>query len=157
MKRNIQFIVLVLAALCLNTEEAFAQNRSYSGDIGIEPVRLEQSGDFLYIDMNFILKDVKVRTAHGVDFIPQLVAPANTYNLPKVSVKGKDEYLAYERRLSLMSPKEKRKHVAPYLVKKSNKRTMIRYVTGMYYRTNPGWPMRNLMCSVMNVAVGKVH
>lgn len=50
MKRNIQFIVLVLAALCLNTEEAFAQNRSYSGDIGIEPVRLEQSGDFLYID-----------------------------------------------------------------------------------------------------------
>ena len=34
MKRNIQFIVLVLAALCLNTEEAFAQNRSYSGDIG---------------------------------------------------------------------------------------------------------------------------
>ena len=129
LKRNIQFIVLVLAALCLNTEEAFAQNRSYSGDIGIEPVRLEQSGDFLYIDMNFILKDVKVRTAHGVDFIPQLVAPANTYNLPKVSVKGKDEYLAYERRLSLMSPKEKRKHVAPYLVKKSNKRTndTIRY------------------------------
>ena len=129
MKRNIQFIVLVLAALCLNTEEAFSQNRSYSGDIGIEPVRLEQSGDFLYIDMNFILKDVKVRTAHGVDFIPQLVAPANTYNLPKVSVKGKDEYLAYERRLSLMSPKEKRKHVAPYLVKKSNKRTndTIRY------------------------------
>ena len=129
MKRNIQFVVLVLAALCLNTDEAFAQNRSYSGDIGIEPVRLEQSGDFLYIDMNFILKDVKVRTAHGVDFIPQLVAPANTYNLPKVSVKGKDEYLAYERRLSLMSPKEKRKHVAPYLVKKSNKRTndTIRY------------------------------
>ena len=129
MKRNIQFIVLVLAALCLNTEDAFAQNRSYSGDIGIEPVRLEQSGDFLYIDMNFILKDVKVRTAHGVDFIPQLVAPANTYNLQKVSVKGKDEYLAYERRLSLMSAKEKRKHVAPYLVKKSNKRTndTIRY------------------------------
>lgn len=129
MKRNIQFIVLVLAALCLNTEDVFAQNRYYSGDIGIEPVRLEQSGDFLYIDMNFILKDVKVRTAHGVDFIPQLVAPANTYNLPKVSVKGKDEYLAYERRLSLMSAKEKRKHVAPYLVKKSNKRTndTIRY------------------------------
>lgn len=129
MKRNIQFIVLVLAALCLNTEDAFAQNRSYSGDIGIEPVRLEQSGDFLYIDMNFILKDVKVRTAHGVDFIPQLVAPANTYNLPKVSVKGKDEYLAYERRLSLMSAKEKRKYVTPYLVKKVNKRTndTIRY------------------------------
>ena len=129
MKRNIQFIVLVLAALCLNIEDAFAQKRSYGGDIGIEPVRLEQSGDFLYIDMNFILKDVKVRTAHGVDFIPQLVAPTNTYNLPKVSVKGKDEYLAYERRLSLMSAKEKRKHVAPYLVKKVNKRTndTIRY------------------------------
>ena len=117
MKRNIQFIVLVLAALCLNTEDAFAQNRSYSGDIGIEPVRLEQSGDFLYIDMNFILKDVKVRTAHGVDFIPQLVAPANTYNLPKVSVKGKDEYLAYEFERN------------PHLNKKSNKRTndTIRY------------------------------
>lgn len=89
MKRNIQFIVLVLAALCLNTEEAFAQNRSYSGDIGIEPVRLEQSGDFLYIDMNFILKDVKVRTAHGVDFIPQLVAPAIHIIFQKYRLKEK--------------------------------------------------------------------
>lgn len=75
MKRNIQFIVLVLAALCLNTEDAFAQNRSYSGDIGIEPVRLEQSGDFLYIDVNFILKDVESKDGTWGRFYSSIGCP----------------------------------------------------------------------------------
>ena len=129
MKRNIQFIVLVLTFLCLNIENVLAQDRSYAGDITVEPVRLEQSGDFLCIDIDFILKNVKVKIARGVDFIPRLVAPDNTYDLPKVSVKGKDEYLAYERRLALMSTKEKNRYVKPYLVKKGNRRIndTIRY------------------------------
>ena len=44
MKRNMQFIILVLTALCLNLNGVMAQERSYEGTITIEPVRLEQLG-----------------------------------------------------------------------------------------------------------------
>lgn len=129
MKRNIQFIVLVLIVLCRNIDSVVAQTRSYDGVITVAPVQLEQRGKSVYIDIDFILNDVKVKTAHGVDFIPQLVAPTRTYNLPKVSIKGHDEYLAYERWLSLMSAKEKSSYEKPYVVEKGNKRRndTIRY------------------------------
>jgi len=45
MKINMQFIALAL--LFLNVNGASAQDRSYEGTIRIEPVRLEQSGEFL--------------------------------------------------------------------------------------------------------------
>ena len=48
-----------------------------------------------------------MKSARGMDFIPRLVTPGRTQNLPKVSIKGRDEYLAYERELALMSAKEK--------------------------------------------------
>lgn len=47
MKINMQFIALALALLFLNVNGASAQDRSYEGTIRIEPVRLEQSGEFL--------------------------------------------------------------------------------------------------------------
>lgn len=122
MKRNIQFIVCVLAVLCQNINPAAAQTRSYDGTITVTPVQLEQRGKVVHIDIDFILDDVKVKSAHGVDFIPQLVAPARTLNLPKVSIKGHNEYLAYERWLSLMSAKEKDSYEQPYVVEKGNKR-----------------------------------
>ena len=50
MKRNIQFILFAFFALCLS--QAAAQKRPYSGTINIEPVRFEQHGDFLHIEMN---------------------------------------------------------------------------------------------------------
>ncbi|MDC2685894.1 DUF3868 domain-containing protein, partial [Bacteroides ovatus] len=40
---------------------------------------------------------------------------------PKVSIKGRDEYLAYERELALMSAKEKRNYEKPYIVEKAGK------------------------------------
>ena len=88
MNRSIQFIVCVLAILCQNINSAVAQTRSYDGVISVVPVQLEQRGKSVYINIDFVLEDVKVKSAHGVDFIPQLVAPAYTYNLPKVSIKG---------------------------------------------------------------------
>ena len=71
MKINMQFIALAL--LFLNVNGASAQDRSYEGTISIEPVRLEQSGEFLHIDLDVIMDDVKVKSARGVDFIPQLI------------------------------------------------------------------------------------
>ena len=57
---------------------ATAQTRSYDGTITVKPIQLEQKGDFLHIDIDFDLKDVKVKSTRGVDFIPQLVAPERT-------------------------------------------------------------------------------
>lgn len=129
MNRSIQFIVCVLAILCQNINPAVAQTRSYDGVISVVPVQLEQRGKSVYINIDFVLEDVKVKSAHGVDFIPQLVAPAHTYNLPKVSIKGHNEYLAYERWLSLMSAKEKDSYEKPYVVEKGSKKRndTIRY------------------------------
>ena len=76
MNRSIQFIVCVLAILCQNINSAVAQTRSYDGVISVVPVQLEQRGKSVYINIDFVLEDVKVKSAHGVDFIPQLVAPS---------------------------------------------------------------------------------
>ncbi len=129
MNGSIQFIVCVLAILCQNINSAVAQTRSYDGVISVVPVQLEQRGKSVYINIDFVLEDVKVKSAHGVDFIPQLVAPAHTYNLPKVSIKGHNEYLAYERWLLLMSAKEKDSYEKPYVVEKGSKKRndTIRY------------------------------
>ena len=64
MKRNMSFIVLVLVVLCLNTNRAIAQDRSYEGTITIVPVRLEQLGETVHIDFDILMKDVKVKSAH---------------------------------------------------------------------------------------------
>ena len=116
------FIVLVLVVLCLNTNRAIAQDRSYEGTITIVPVRLEQLGETVHIDFDILMKDVKVKSAHGVDLIPQLVSPTTTYELPRVSIKGKNEYLVHERRLAVMSAKAKRNYKAPYLIEKNQKK-----------------------------------
>lgn len=122
MKKNIQIIICALIVGCQTIETVVAQSRSYEGTITVLPVQLEQRGDSLYIDIDFILNDVKVKSARGVDFIPQLVSPVHSRNLPQLSIKGRDEYLAYERWLSVMSTKEKQNYVKPYAVEKGNKK-----------------------------------
>lgn len=59
MKRNIQIIICVLVFAGLNSFQAKAQSRSYEGNITVNPVRLEQLGDSLYIDMDIVLSGVK--------------------------------------------------------------------------------------------------
>lgn len=111
MKKNIQIIICTLIVWCQTIEMVVAQSRSYEGTITVLPVQLEQRGDFLYINIDFILNDVKVKSARGVDFIPQLTSPVHSLNLPELSIKGRDEYLAYERWISVMSTKEKQNYV----------------------------------------------
>ena len=119
--RKIDFLVCMLVVCSLNINTAMAQSRSYEGGITVNPVRLEQKGDFIHVDIDFVLNNVKVKSARGMDFIPRLVTPGYTQNLPKVSIKGRDEYLAYERELALMSAKEKRNYEKPYIVEKAGK------------------------------------
>ena len=106
MKRNMQFIALALTFLFLNVNGVLAQDRSYDGTIRIKPVRLEQLGEFIHVDLDVVLEDVKVKSARGVDLIPQLVSSTTTYDLPRVSIKGRNEYLVYERRLAVMEREE---------------------------------------------------
>ena len=121
MIRNIGFLVCMLVVCSLNINTAMAQSRSYEGGITVNPVRLEQKGDFIHVDIDFVLNNVKVKSARGMDLIPRLVTSGRTLNLPKVSIKGRDEYLAYERELALMSAKEKRSYEKPYIVEKAGK------------------------------------
>ena len=121
MIRNIGFLVCMLVVCSLNINTAMAQSRSYEGGITVNPVRLEQKGDFIHVDIDFVLNNVKVKSARGMDLIPRLVTSGRTLNLPKVSIKGRDEHLAYERGLALMSAKEKRSYEKPYIVEKAGK------------------------------------
>lgn len=123
MKRNIQFIICLLFFVSLNVLQTKAQSRSYEGDVAVNPVRLEQSGDSLYIDMDIVLNGVKVKSTREVNLIPQLVSSEKTYTLPEVTMKGKDEYKVYERSLSLMNAKERAAYKPPYTVEKVSKVT----------------------------------
>lgn len=129
MKRNIQFIICLLAFVGLNSFQAKAQSRSYEGSIAVNPVRLEQQGDSLYIDMDIVLDGVKVKSTREVNLIPQLVSSGQTRTLPEVTMKGKDEYKVYERTLSLMKAEERAAYKQPYTVEKVSKVTdkTIRY------------------------------
>ena len=133
MKRNIQFIICLLAFVGLNSFQAKAQSRSYEGSIAVNPVRLEQQGDSLYIDMDIVLDGVKVKSTREVNLIPQLVSSGQTRTLPEVTMKGKDEYKVYERTLSLMNAEVRAAYKQPYTVEKVSKATdktiRYRYIT----------------------------
>ena len=75
--RNIGFLVCMLVVCSLNINTAMAQSRSYEGGITVNPVRLEQKGDFIHVDIDFVLNNVKVKSARGMDFIPRLVTPGS--------------------------------------------------------------------------------
>lgn len=61
--RNIGFLVCMLVVCSLNINTAMAQSRSYEGGITVNPVRLEQKGDFIHVDIDFVLNNVKVKSA----------------------------------------------------------------------------------------------
>lgn len=122
MKSNILYIIAALIILGGVSLPSRAQSRFYDGNITIEPLRLEQRGEMLHVELNIILNNVKVKSAHGLDLIPQLVSSTQTMNLPRVAIKGKNEYLAYERTLALMNEKQKAAYDLPYIVEKDYKR-----------------------------------
>ena len=132
MKRNIQFILFVFFALCLS--QAAAQKRPYSGTINIEPVRFEQHGDFLHIEMNFITDGMKVKSVRSVNFTPRLISSSDTCNLPEVSFKGRNEFLAYERTLAI-SAKKSTDLKKPYAVQRGYgiRNDTLRYLCAIPY------------------------
>ena len=118
----LRYMACVLMALLLGTLNSMAQSRpSYVGTISVKPVRVLQAGEMLYVEMDIILDQVKVKSAGAVDIIPRLVASSDTLELPKVSLKGRNEYATYERILALMSNSERSDRAIPYLVERNVK------------------------------------
>lgn len=107
MKRNILYLAGV-AMVMVSAMPTFAQDqkRSYKGDITITPSELQQRGDSLYVVMDFKMNRVNVDSRRSADFIPVLVSPTRTKKLPKVSVKGRNNYKNYRRSQALMSKKQ---------------------------------------------------
>ena len=101
MNRIIQYIALILVIFPIGGHSV-AQTRSYTGNVIVKAARVERQGNLLHVNIDFVFNDLKVKSAHGMDLIPRLVTPARTCDLPKVSFKGRDEYLLHERRLALV-------------------------------------------------------
>ena len=117
MRIMIRYTAFLLVAFLLETLTSEAQPKSsYTGTININPVRVLQAGKTLYVEMDIILDHVKVKSAGAVDIIPRLVSASDTLVLPKVSLKGRNEYLTYERVLSLMSLSERSVYSPSYQV-----------------------------------------
>lgn len=88
------------AILSLLSTGAFAQQKNYEGHIAVVPVRIEQSGDSLHVDLDVRLNGVRVKSPVSVELTPCLVAPDRMKELPPVSVKGRAGFKAYERSLA---------------------------------------------------------
>lgn len=89
--------VLLLTGLSVVAQ----QYSSYKGDITLTPLRFEQVGDSLYVDMDIKLQNVRVKSPLSIEFSPWVAAGGQQKSLPVVSVKGRGNYKAYERSLIL--------------------------------------------------------
>lgn len=123
------------------TTASFAQDqkRSYKGDITVTPLDLKQRGDSLYVAMDFKMNRINVDSRRSAEFIPVLVSPTKTLKLPKVSVKGRNNYKNYRRAQVLMSQKQKAAYNrnSPYAVEKGYRRRTaeLNYRYAMPYET----------------------
>ncbi len=122
MNRIIKYITAILVIFQVGMSHSAAQTRSYTGNVLVKAVRMEQVGNLLHVDIDFIFDDLKVKSAHGMDLIPQLVTPERTYNLPKVSFKGRDEYLSHERKLALIGYNPQVDTDKAYVIEKVSKK-----------------------------------
>lgn len=116
MNKNILFVSVM--TMVLSVAEIQAQNIVREGDVTIQSNKLEQSGDSLYIDLTFTIKGTNVTSRNSGDFTPVLISEGQSLILPKISIKGRRNYMAYRRKLSMMSKKEEVAYMqnAPYKI-----------------------------------------
>ena len=137
MNKIIKYIAIILVTFPLSTLHSAAQTRSYTGEVTVKAVRVEREGNLLHVDLDFIFNDLKVKSARGIDLIPRLVTPEQTYNLPKVSLKGRDEYLSHERKAAIMGFNPRAELGDTYRVEKVSKKKngVINYRYTLPYET----------------------
>lgn len=125
MKRKLLYTIGVFAAL-FTAGEAAGQTLIRQGNVAVEVNGLSQAGDSLYVDMHLTVLGKNVASDESADYIPVLVAGRDTLALPAVSLRGKNNYKAYQRKLALMSPREREaaRYDAPFRVLQDDKRGM---------------------------------
>lgn len=95
-----RFFIIKLAVIFVSLLFAVsARGQSYKGDITVVPVRCEQSGSSVYVDMDIHLSDVHVKRDMSVELVPCFVSETRDFVLPVVSIKGRAAYKAWERGL----------------------------------------------------------
>ena len=95
------FIIKTTLLLVSLLFAASAWGQSYKGDITVVPVRCEQSGDSLYVDMDIHLTDARVKSNMSVELVPCFASEMRDYVLPAVSIKGRSAYKAWERGVTM--------------------------------------------------------
>lgn len=116
-------LIAATLLICIGTScfPTIAQGQLPDETVLIYPVRKEQQGDILHIGIDIAVNRIKLKTAQGIDLIPLIVGTEKTCTLPMVSLKGRNEFLAYERKLALMSNREKATYQHPLIVAKAYK------------------------------------
>lgn len=118
------YLLPIAAALTLQIAESTAQTATtlQQGNITIQTNRLEQLGDSLYMNMVLNTRSANVASRQSADFIPVLTNGEQSLRLPRISVKGRNNYKSYRRAAVLMSQRERAAYAAPYKVIKGYKR-----------------------------------
>lgn len=119
-KMNMKAKILYTCLVMLSALSIAAQEKPYQGKVSIIPSGVEQRGDSLYINLDFNLENVHVKSNQSIDFIPVLVSKLQLMELPLISVKGRTNYKVYQRELSLMNKQEKAAARIPYQVYKAD-------------------------------------
>jgi outer membrane protein OmpA-like peptidoglycan-associated protein len=92
------------------------QTKPYKGYVTIEPVLMEQRYGKLRLELDIVLKNFELKSTENITLTPVLVGGEKKTRLPEVELKGRDEYLLYERELALMSAADRKKFHQPYMV-----------------------------------------
>lgn len=87
--------------LTLTTLSAFAQSNSHKGGLTVNPVRLEQLGDSLYLELDVVMKGVQVKSPMTVELAPVLAAGTYENKLPRLTVAGRRWYKACVRSIAM--------------------------------------------------------
>ena len=99
-------IILITLFIHITLTGLFAQTDKTNG-IDIIPIALEQKGDSLYIQCEFIVDSAKHHSVKNVDLTPFLVGESQNLELPKLSFKNRRYDKAYHRDIALMNKSEK--------------------------------------------------
>lgn len=119
MKRTDTLLFAAFALLSLAAAPATAQHGPVrQGNITVQMNRLAQRGDSLYVDMDIATDGKNVPSRMSADFTPILSSGDNAYELPKISVMGRNNFKNFRRAQALMSRREHASYDphAPYAV-----------------------------------------
>lgn len=83
-------------------------------NVGIEDFQIERNGDFLILDMDMGLRNLKVASNQCVLLTPRIVNGSDSISLPSVAIYGRSRYYYYKRNYGeeMMSGKDEIRFMA---------------------------------------------